>query len=146
MNEMPAFMLTARFLLLATSLAAPLHLIAVPLSTEVVDAPGTAWARHTIDGTSQGADGVKLGDLDGDGLPDFVTGWEEGGMVRVYRNPGAAKAREAWPQVTVGEVRSVEEAIFAEVDGDGRLDVVSGTEGKTRTIYVHRFGGPADEL
>lgn len=111
------------------------------LGSEVVSVSGTAWTRHTIDKTSRGADGVKLGDLNRDGLPDIVTGWEEGGVVRVYLNPGATKAREAWPQVTVGEVKNVEEAIFADLDGDGRLEVVSGTESKTRTLYLHRQEG-----
>ncbi|WP_395743646.1 FG-GAP repeat domain-containing protein [Prosthecobacter sp.] len=104
----------------------------------VVLAPGTPWLRHTIDKSSRGADGVKLGDLNKDGLPDIVTGWEEGGVVRVYLNPGTAKAREPWEKITVGEVTNVEEAIFADLDGDGELEVVSGTEGKTCTLYWHR--------
>lgn len=107
-------------------------------STAVVPAPGPVWKRHTVDATSRGADGVKLGDINGDSLPDIVTGWEEGGVVRVYQNPGAAKAGEPWPQTTVGEVTNVEEAIFTDLDGDGKLEVVSGTEGKTRTLYWHR--------
>jgi len=32
-----------------------------------------SWKRHTIDNSSQGADGVKLGDFNGDGLMDVVT-------------------------------------------------------------------------
>lgn len=108
------------------------------LSWEVMVVPGVPWKRHTIDNTSRGADGVKLGDFNRDGLQDIVTGWEEGGVVRVYVNPGTAKARDAWPQITVGEVQNVEEAIFTDLDGDGRLEVVSGTEGKTRTLYWHR--------
>jgi hypothetical protein len=101
---------------------------------------------HDRPNSSQGADGVKLGDLNGDGRPDIVTGWEEGGEVRVYLNPGPAKAREAWPRVTVGSAKDVEEAIFADLDGDGRLEVVSATEGKTRTVYWHRFTGSPDKL
>lgn len=112
-----------------------------PLATEVVGTPGKPWTRHTIDKTSRGADGTKLGDVNHDGLPDIVTGWEEGGVVRVYVNPGTAKVREAWPQTTVGEVNNVEEAIFTDLDGDGQLEVVSGTEGKTRTLYWHRKVG-----
>lgn len=125
-------------LLAATTVAAA----AGPIRT----VPGAAWARHTIDNTSRGADGVKLGDLNGDGRLDIVSGWEEGGEVRVYLNPGPAKARDPWPRVTVGKVGNVEEAIFADLDGDGRLDVVSGTEGRTCTIYWHRFTGQSGEL
>lgn len=112
---------------------------AAELSPEVVAVTGAAWVRHTIDSTSRGADGVKLGDFDRDGLPDIVTGWEEGGVVRVYQNPGPAKSREAWPQITVGNVKNVEEAIFTDLDGDEQLEVVSGTEGNTRTLYWHRL-------
>jgi hypothetical protein len=117
-------------------LCAPLS--AQPVSTRVEAIAGTPWKRHTIDNTSQGADGVKLGDWNRDGLPDITTGWEEGGLVRVYTNPGGLKARDPWPQITVGDVADVEEAIFADLDGDGRLEVISGTEGKTRTIFWHR--------
>ena len=53
---------------------------------------GPAWARHTVDASSRGADGVRLADVDGDGLPDVATGWEEGGRVRVCLNPGPALA------------------------------------------------------
>lgn len=113
-------------------------LAAATVSEDVISDPATPWSRHTIDNTSRGADGVKLGDFNDDGLSDIVTGWEEGGVVRVYANPGPAKAREPWPQTTVGEVKNVEEAIFADLDGDGRLEIVSGTEGKTRTLYWHR--------
>ena len=60
-------------------------------------ATGEPWKRHAIDATSIGADGVKLGDINGDGLPDIVTAWEEGGEVRLYLHPGYAKSREPWP-------------------------------------------------
>lgn len=117
--------------------------VAAPVSSEVAPAPGSPWKRHTIDNTSHGADGTKLGDVNRDGLPDIVTGWEEGGVVRVYVNPGTAKVRDPWPQTTVGKVKNVEEAIFTDLDGDGQLEVVSGTEGNTRTLYWHRKVGEA---
>ncbi len=95
------------------------------------------WVRHTIDNTSQGADGVRLGDANGDGLPDIVTGWEEGGVVRVYLHPGYGKVKQAWPMVTVGRVASPEDAVFTDLDGDGNFDVITSTEGKERQVYVH---------
>lgn len=108
--------------------------------------PGPVWNRHAIDASSRGADGVKLGDINGDGWPDMVTGWEEGGEVRLYLNPGPRRAREPWPRVTVGMVRDAEDAVFADLDSDGRLDVVSCTEGQTRTVFWHRCRGRTEDL
>jgi hypothetical protein len=89
------------------------------------------WRRHTIDNTSRGADGTRLAGL------DIVTGWEEGGVVRAYRYPGPAKARQPWPSETVGRVGSPEDAVFVDLDRDGKLDVVSASEGKTKALHVH---------
>ncbi|MGY8657872.1 MAG: FG-GAP repeat domain-containing protein, partial [Verrucomicrobiales bacterium] len=95
------------------------------------------WARHTIDDSSKGADGIRLADINGDGLPDIATGWEEGGIVRAYLHPGKAKAKQKWPAVTVGKVRSAEDAVFADLDGDGAADVVSSCEGGTKSMFIH---------
>jgi FG-GAP-like repeat len=100
-------------------------------------AADAAWQRHLIDNSSHGADGVRLADVNEDGRPDIATGWEQGGVVRVYLNPGGTKAKEPWPAVTVGRVPSVEDAVFADVDADGTLDVVSSAVAKTRAISVH---------
>jgi hypothetical protein len=95
------------------------------------------WGRHTIDDSSRGADGVRLADINGDGRLDIATGWEEGGTIRVYLHPGAAKVKQPWPAVTVGKAKSPEDAVFVDFDGDGVLDVVSSCEGNTRTAFVH---------
>ncbi|MHC2069115.1 FG-GAP repeat domain-containing protein [Bremerella sp. T1] len=94
------------------------------------------WKRHTIDNSSRGADGVRPRDVNADGLPDLCTGWEEGGVVRVYLHPGHASVREAWPAVTVGDFPNVEDAVFADLNEDGAFDVVISCEGKQRTTFV----------
>lgn len=96
-----------------------------------------AWVRHTIDNSSRGADGVRPADINGDGHIDLVTGWEEGGVIRVYQNPGPQRAKQPWPAVTVGRVHSPEDAVFADIDKDGHMDVVSSCEGKQRTMFFH---------
>lgn len=105
--------------------------------TLVAVAHAEPWKRHTIDDSSRGADGVRLADVNGDGLADIATGWEEGGVIRAYLNPGAAKTGSRWPAVTVGHVKSPEDAVLADLDGDGALDVVSSCEGNTRTLFIH---------
>ncbi len=95
------------------------------------------WPHHFIDNSSRGADGVKLGDVNNDGLQDVAVGWEEGGLARVYVNPGPMRARQPWPFVTVGQAPSIEDAVFVDLDDDGVLDVVSSLEGNGRRIQVH---------
>lgn len=94
------------------------------------------WTRHTIDDSLRGADGVRVRDVNGDGLPDVVTGWEETGVTRAYLHPGLDAVADPWPAVTVGETADVEDAVWADIDGDGRFDVVSSLEGKARAVVV----------
>ncbi len=114
-----------------------LWLFAAALHAEEPQPIGVAWKRHVIDDSSRGADGVRLEDINRDGLPDIATGWEQGGVVRVYVNPGPARASEKWPAVTVGNVAGVEDAVLTDLDGDGSLDVVSCAEGKSRVLSIH---------
>ncbi|QDV46797.1 FG-GAP repeat protein [Stieleria neptunia] len=95
------------------------------------------WKRHTIDDTRRGADGVRLGDFNGDGLMDVVTGWEESGLVRLYLHPGTTSAGAPWPMATIAKAKSPEDAVPMDLDGDGRLDIVSCHEGKQRQLLVH---------
>ncbi len=129
-------MLRVSAILLASMfLASP----SVAARTHAAESP---WKRHVIDDSSRGADGVRLADANGDGHLDIATGWEEGGVIRVYLNPGPQRSMQKWPAVTVGKVKSAEDAVFADLDGDGSLDVVSSCEGRTRTMFVH--WAPAD--
>lgn len=100
------------------------------------------WERHTIDDGSRGADGVKFGDFDQDGRLDLVTGWEEGGEIRVCFQPpsgdGSPSAlRSHWAAVVVGRVASPEDAVAVDVNRDGWLDVVSCCEGSTKNVFIH---------
>src|SRR5688572_11235539 len=88
------------------------------MPTHFLQAQGP-WARHSIDRSSRGADGVRLADVNGDGRLDITTGWEEGGHVRVYLQPHHDAVKEVWPAVTVGHVKTPEDAVFADLDGDG---------------------------
>ncbi len=126
------------------------YALAFLASAALTAAPGKAeptWKRHLIDGSDKasgklGADGVRLADADGDGRPDVVTGWENGDAIRVALNPGPDRVGEPWPSFTVGRVKGAEDAVFADLDADGVLDVVSCTEGKTRTVFVHWAPAP----
>lgn len=118
----------------------------------VTASPATeTWNRHTIDPSDpdagkKGADGVRIGDINGDGLPDIVTGWEEGDAIRVCLNPGPESSREIWPAITAGRAPHTEDAVFGDLNGDGRPDVISSSEGSTRTVFIHWAPGTDDDL
>jgi len=101
------------------------------------DGDNHPWPCHIIDNSSRGADGVRLADINKDGHPDIATGWEEGGLTRIYLNPGIEKVKNNWPFVTVGSTPAVEDAVLVDLDQDDRFDVVSSCEGKTETLFVH---------
>lgn len=130
-----------RTILRAVSIAASILMAATVIPCDLrAEAP---WKRHVIDDGHRGADGVRLGDFNGDGLADVVTGWEESGLVRLYLNPGPQDSRSPWPAQTIASAKSPEDAVPIDVDGDGRLDIVSCHEGKQRQLLVHWNNAPS---
>ncbi|WP_031443717.1 MULTISPECIES: FG-GAP repeat domain-containing protein [Arenibacter] len=121
-----------------------LFLFLVTIMTLSLQAQDNIWNRHVIDSTLSGADGVRLADVNNDNLMDITTGWEEGGYTKVYVHPGYNLAKQKWPAVIVGKTPDVEDAVFVDIDDDGRMDVVSSTEGKNRKIYFN--WAPTDPL
>lgn len=117
-----------------------------PSPNSSLELNSTNWPRHTIDDSSSGADGVKLADWNEDGLPDIVTGWEEGGLTKVYLHPGIGKVKEKWPEMTVGRTPAVEDAVFVDLDGEKPLEVLSCTEGKERKFYAHWADSSGNEV
>jgi hypothetical protein len=95
------------------------------------------WQRHEIDSSFSGADGVRLADVNGDHLPDIATGWEEAGFSKIYLHPGHAWVKENWPSVIVGKTPSVEDAVFADLDEDGAMDVITSTEKNIKKVYIN---------
>jgi hypothetical protein len=95
------------------------------------------WQIHIIDNSSSGADGVKMADINYDGRLDIVTGWEEGGDTRLYLQPELNLIQEKWPVIILGKTPDIEDAVFADMNNDGKLDVVSCTENVTRKIFIH---------
>ncbi|MEZ5942447.1 MAG: VCBS repeat-containing protein [Planctomycetaceae bacterium] len=119
-----------------TSIAGFAFLFVWSLATPLLAQGG--WKRWTIDNTSRGADGIRVADFNGDGRPDLVTGWEEGGQVAFYVHPGPKAVKHLWPKTVVGKVKSPEDAVFIDINSDGQLEVLSCCEGKNRSVYVHQ--------
>ncbi|WP_236977399.1 FG-GAP repeat domain-containing protein [Membranihabitans maritimus] len=98
---------------------------------------GLPWKMHLLDPDPQsGSDGVKLADVNGDGLPDLVSGFEEGGVSRIYIHPGYDKIDEFWNYVELSSPH-VEDAVLIDLDQNGILDLVTASEGNTNQILFH---------
>lgn len=121
-------------------LASSLAPFVLTLCVLLTSANAQDWQKHSIDNRGRGADGVRLLDVNADGLFDIACGWEEAGETRAYLNPGPALVRTPWPSVTVGKSGPVEDAVFCDLDGDGAFDVISASE--DQRIRVH--WAPAD--
>jgi hypothetical protein len=105
-------------------------------------AAGTPWERHTIAAGSsalRGSDGVHLADINDDGRWDAVSGHEQSHKITVSLHPGYAQARGPWPTVILpntGTIVGPEDAVFADVDGDGHKDVIVGAEGGNQVAVL----------
>lgn len=135
--------------------------LASPACSPCVDGPpraavalDVAWPRHTIyngpcDATHQcsGADGVHLVDVNGDGLVDITSPWEQSSKVSGSLHPGYATVRAvaSWPTVIVPcTLNAIEDAKFADVDGDGNFDIITaGDAGQKISIA---FGPPVAQF
>jgi len=78
---------------------------------------------------------VENGDMDGDGKPDLVVADNKAAMIYVYRNQStigklAFAVRQAFPSKYPSD-----NIIIRDVDGDGRLDIISSSISK-RSISV----------
>jgi hypothetical protein len=73
-----------------------------------------------------GPDGFNVHDWNGDGRPDVLVNFEEGGFSRLYFHPGAAKVRELWTDfIEFPKHGTCEDSGIGDLDQDGFVDYVA---------------------
>ncbi len=90
--------------------------------------PGTDYWRTVLDGASgidiYGHNGVSIADVDGDGLDDFYVCQPAGLPNRLFRNRGDGTFEDITDAAGVGVLENSACALFADIDNDGRQDLI----------------------
>jgi len=109
--------------------------------------PDALWTRHVLDEQLQWGHAVACANLDDDADEELIIGVRDdasqGGRcgVRIYDPQGGDPAR--WPRTLVdpGGV-NVEDLVAADLDGDGRVDLIAAGR-QSHNVRIYRNLGPA---
>ena len=90
--------------------------------------PGIDYWRTVLDGASgidiYGHNGVSVADVDGDGLDDIYVCQPAGLPNRLFRNRGDGTFEDITDSAGVGVLEYSACALFADIDNDGRQDLI----------------------
>jgi tetratricopeptide (TPR) repeat protein len=89
---------------------------------------GADYWRTVLDGACgidiYGHNGVSVGDIDGDGFDDLYVCQPAGLPNRLYRNRGDGTFEDVTEAAGVGVLENTACALFADIDNDGRQDLI----------------------
>jgi tetratricopeptide (TPR) repeat protein/peroxiredoxin len=106
--------------------------------------PGTDYWRSTIDGASgvdiYGHNGVAVADIDNDGLDDVYICQPAGLPNRLFRNRGDGTFEDTTEAAGVGVLENSACALFADVNNDGRQDLIV-VRATGPQLYLNLGGG-----
>jgi hypothetical protein len=96
-------------------------------SFEIPDRPGSGEWRRTRIAADTSEEGIAPADYDGDGLVDVAASGKEGREVFWFRNPGSGAPD--WERRAIGKTAEWADRFApADINGDGRIDVVVAEE------------------
>ena len=102
---------------------------------------GGLWQRHVIDDTLQEGHALVTGDFDGDGRDEIVAGWRAGGGgLRLYKATDATG--RTFKSYDIDPGMPAEGAVAADINGDGRLDLVVIGGRKNQLVWYENQRAP----
>jgi hypothetical protein len=109
------------------------NVVSVLLNTTASGAAAASFAPRQTFPTGQGPSYVAVGDVNGDGLPDLVVTNGTDSTMSVLLNTTASGATTAAfaPQQAFDTVGSPGAVVVADINGDGKPDIVGGSAGQT---------------
>jgi hypothetical protein len=99
------------------------------------------WTQYNISTTADGAHSVHAVDVDGDGRVDVLSAAYNGNTVAWYKNGGGSPM--AWTPYTIATTAyGAISVVSADVDGDGRQDVVSASRNGDKIAWYRNMMCP----
>jgi hypothetical protein len=104
--------------------------------------PGDLWSRHPIDDTFRDGHALLCADLDGDGNDEIVAGSRgPGTSLYVYYATDASGLK--WERQTLDTQMAASGVVVADINGDGRPDVVAIGASTANVKWYENLGGKA---
>ncbi|PQO40875.1 VCBS repeat-containing protein [Blastopirellula marina] len=103
---------------------------------------GDGWKVHKIADDLLDHQRLVARDLNRDGLLDvatIATDPNQSGTIQVYLHPGKAVAKSLWRAGPVGNIAAPSDLVIADLDGDGKPDLVTSHQNATEPLMLHRW-------
>jgi hypothetical protein len=113
-------------------------LIIILIAAPAIGFAQVTWTEHLLDGDFNGARGINVVDLDGDGDPDIIGCAQEGDEIVWWENLGANTF--STKQMIATFANGAENVSAADIDGDGDIDVVAALSVAYRVVWYENDG------
>lgn len=91
------------------------------------------WKRGVLDDSLQEGHALVAADVDGDGQDEIIVGWRKGGGgLKLFHLDAQGTA---WQSVEIDRGVAVEGAAIADINGDGKLDIVVGAGQNNKVLW-----------